>query len=301
MCHLCYDTPPLALAVVDTDLVWSPVNFFYIGPDQTRLTPAVERTKKYSITICVSPIFGNFSDVLGLVEWVELNRILGVDFFVFYVTDISINCKNILEYYVKTGIALIVPWNILKYVKAEELDYYGQQAATNDCLQRVKWQSDYLLSIDLDEFVIPKKQTDFTLFDIMFALPEFSVLMFRHALYFNVNGKSKGQGKLKTQRDVCRTSEVQEKGVRSKILMKPEAVLKHGVHDTWENIFGEEIVVDPEIALLHHYRKNSGYAEGQTLFVVDSSAKKYQNMLENSIAVTKKKLKQLYTIDINYK
>ena len=65
-------------------------------------------------TICLAPVHGE-SDFNRLVEFVEMNRILGVQKFVFYIMNKKHNGASFLEYldfYKHTGIVDIYNWDM---------------------------------------------------------------------------------------------------------------------------------------------------------------------------------------------
>lgn len=87
-------------------------------------------------------------------EFIELNRILGVEHFTFYNHTIGEQVNCILKDYVNKNIVTLLPWQ-LNMVSQKEIRTEGLFAALNDCLYRSMYKYSHVLLIDLDEFIIP--------------------------------------------------------------------------------------------------------------------------------------------------
>lgn len=103
---------------------------------------------------------------LHLVAWIELNRILGVNHFVFYSYEITRDMARALAYYRKQQLVTVLEWNLhvnLNTTSSSDEKSFRtlyahiahQVAANNDCLNRVGNVYRYLLFLDLNELVIP--------------------------------------------------------------------------------------------------------------------------------------------------
>ena len=115
-------------------------------------------------TLCVAPFHGQVPRRHKLTEWIEFNRILGVELFVFYTYRIKVADLNILHYYMKQGVAEIHPWKPLP--KRRMHFYFAQMAAINDCVMRHRTNTEFIAIFDLDEFIIPRQDTDKTWADV---------------------------------------------------------------------------------------------------------------------------------------
>jgi len=241
-----------------------------------------------------SPLHASFDQTWRLVEWIVLNQILGVEHFVFYIESISDEVSQVLEYYQNEGIVDIVYWPINTYSDPNiVLDYYGQQAATNDCLYRLKDVSEFMISIDLDEFIIPQNIADITLQDMMFRMPDSSKYMFRHAGFNPASVLPmdfSNEERLLTQEIVFRDSDIKPKSTRTKVMVRTKDVYAFGVHDTWGLKRGETTVADPEIGLLHHYRLHN--VDKTALYVKHTAALKYAEQLKSQMWSVKHNFKK---------
>lgn len=94
------------------------------------------------IGICVKPMHFDYDQAVHLMEFIELNSILGVEHFTFYNHTIGSHATCILNHYMrqesenKSKITInILPWD-LRMRSQKEIRTEGLFAALNDCLYR---------------------------------------------------------------------------------------------------------------------------------------------------------------------
>ncbi|XP_034024948.1 uncharacterized protein LOC117509385 isoform X1 [Thalassophryne amazonica] len=107
----------------------------------------------------------DFTNVLQLVQSLEVLRILGVSRVVVYKTSCSPETQRLLDYYTNTGFVEVIPWSITRFVNVSrswlpqhgpgDLHYFGQITALNDCLYRYMYQTRYMALHDVDELILP--------------------------------------------------------------------------------------------------------------------------------------------------
>ena len=118
-----------------------------------------------TFTICLRPIHFRETAAYDIVEWVEYYRLMGVDYFIIYNFTSDPLTDKILNYYVDSGIMEVVQWHLPHHV-IPSIQYYelkkykgqtttGQFAMLNDFLYRVYWSTEYVINVDLDEFIVP--------------------------------------------------------------------------------------------------------------------------------------------------
>ena len=220
---------------------------------------------KRNFSICVAPLNSNYSRAYELIEWVELNRLLGSQFFTFYNYSFANNIQHVLSYYSERGLAEVLPWNLPTSVQdPEKIHYYGQLAALNDCLYRNRYKTKYLAFIDLDEFIIPRQESDQTWSDMFNRFPDASAYMFRNT-FFGINWQQNSDNYsfkdiarlygLTTLTKFQRSSAIYPDNWRSKVIVQPLKVETVGIHNVWEYAEdGGTHIVREEDGLLHHYR-----------------------------------------------
>lgn len=223
------------------------------------LAPVISYKPRF-LSACLSPLHNYFDDYKRLIEWIELNRILGIEFFSIYCEKVGKNVEKALQHYRWQGIVEVVNWDI----PISDIHYHGQLAAINDCLYKNKARTEYLMITDVDEFIIPQHQDYYTLPKMMAAIGEWkSVYMFRHTRLYEVNGtdtKSDMTNRLSSQTALYR-SYINRAQIRSKLIVATDETATLGIHEVWAlNLRGAQHsyhVVDPTIGLLHHYRSGS--------------------------------------------
>ncbi|KAH3700007.1 hypothetical protein DPMN_074970 [Dreissena polymorpha] len=125
-------------------------------------------SKRVTLTASVPPIQSFYSDHEQVVEWVELNKVMGVQYFNFYVNNISKPVEQVREHYVHERLARVLYWKLP--ISQNERHYFGQLAAINDCLYRRKLESDWTQCVDLDEFVVYQRNTPLSLPLLLYEL-----------------------------------------------------------------------------------------------------------------------------------
>ena len=201
---------------------------------------------------------------------IELNRILGADHIVFYNHTIQTNVEKVLDYYKKLGIVEVQQWNLPMGVDTWpkrnphiEVHYFAQIAALNDCLNRHRYQSKFIVFQDLDEFIIPRKVLNWT--EMMSVMPpNRASYMFRNTFFRkdypdigNFSNSALAQKyKLVTLLKQTREAKIFTRKHRSKYMVNPRRVEVVGIHSISRarKAGGGEHYVEPTDALLHHYR-----------------------------------------------
>ena len=138
----------------------------------------------------MSPLHHSGLSSIEMIEWLELNMIMGVNFFTFYNFSASEHLFNVLEYYRSSGKIEMLAWTLPTIEKQEgtwtiDIHYYGQLAALNDCLYRNKARSKFVALFDLDEFIVPQNPDVLTWMEMLEQLPKASAYLFRNSFYIS--------------------------------------------------------------------------------------------------------------------
>nr|XP_015806285.2 uncharacterized protein LOC107379850 [Nothobranchius furzeri] len=122
-------------------------------------------TFQYKFTVCFTTMY-EFTNVLQLVQSLEMLQLLGVNRVVLYKTSCSADVQRVLDSYTENGLVEVIPWSLSKYLtvsrKADpnkspgDLHYFGQIAALNDFLYRYRYRSRYVALHDVDELILPQ-------------------------------------------------------------------------------------------------------------------------------------------------
>lgn len=211
--------------------------------------------------VCVKPLHYEFNLALQMIEFVELNRILGVNRFTFYNHSIGPDVDCVLRSYSAEGVVRMLPWK-LDIVSQKEIRTEGIFAAINDCLYRNMNSVKYLVVIDTDEFIVPHKHDHLAAMmqelrskTDMAKAGSYSFMNAFFYLQWPNDTNSKGLLPLVTLMKTRRRSRFHPHKQRSKYMVVPPFVVELGNHFVWEFVAGKGTVnVAPEVGFLHHYR-----------------------------------------------
>lgn len=112
--------------------------------------------KDVHVFLAIVAIFKNEDPYL--LEWIEFHRLMGVSHFFLYDNGLEKSSAELLSPYEKTGIVTRIPFPNLPGLKDSHNKLYTlnvQQLAYGDCLLRFRQHYQYLIMLDLDEFIYP--------------------------------------------------------------------------------------------------------------------------------------------------
>ncbi|XP_040190475.1 beta-1,4-galactosyltransferase galt-1-like [Rana temporaria] len=126
-----------------------------------------------NFTVCISTLYGNYNNVLQMIQSIEMYKILGASKITIYNTNCSQDLNKVLRHYVDEGTLEVVPWPIDRHLQTSkewhyynglnaEIGYFGQTATLNDCLYRNMYKSKFVLLNDIDEIILPIKDWDWS-------------------------------------------------------------------------------------------------------------------------------------------
>ncbi|XP_077334779.1 beta-1,4-galactosyltransferase galt-1-like [Lithobates pipiens] len=149
-----------------------------------------------NFTVCISTLFANYSNVLQMIQSIEMYKILGASKVTIYKTNCSQDVDKVLRHYIDEGTLEVVPWPIDRHFQTSdkwhyfeglnaEIGYYGQTASLNDCLYRNMYKSKFLLINDIDEIILPIKDQDWSslMENLQNKYPNTSVFRFESHLF----------------------------------------------------------------------------------------------------------------------
>ncbi|KPI94380.1 hypothetical protein RR46_04448 [Papilio xuthus] len=157
-CPLTDDLNSLSVVSIVTEPCDDPSNAFVLNPKDGIIN------YKRSFTICVKDMKFTNNIARNLVEWIEANKILGVDRIDAYIDEINKETEEVLLYYKNQGYVRL--FNVpIKHTRNRTLWQRRRDhlITYNDCLYRNLAESEYILPLDVDEILLPK---------IAFNLPE---------------------------------------------------------------------------------------------------------------------------------
>ena len=208
--------------------------------------------------VCIeSPLF-NMKDVQLIIQTIEMNRILGAEWFTFYIHSASQDVIQVLEDYAKEGVVEVVKSTIPNI----NVHYYGQQVLLQDCAYRNMYKVRHLVYTDLDEIIVPQKDQNWS--QMITAMDRKSIGEF-HIRQVTLVGKS-----IPETLSICNsTREIEIPRFmkftkqsppyplpkRAKLIIKPETFAQIAIHGPCQLLKGYSTYAVPsEVALLYHFR-----------------------------------------------
>lgn len=227
------------------------------------------------IGVCVKPMHFHYNKTLELIEFIELNKILGVTKFTLYNDTVSPEVNCALEYYkTEEKSVVVLPWR-LNIDSQTEIRTEGLFAALNDCLYRNMNDFRYLMLIDFDEFIVP--HTNDTLPQMLAHVDAQKIIVtgnigrygvkvppqpkvtsaysFQNAFFYLQFADDQEAGSpMRVLRKTRRKSKFNPQKQRSKYICVPRNVKEAGNHFIWEFGRGSNLNVPTKYGYLHHYR-----------------------------------------------
>lgn len=302
-CHLPNSMVPVAVSLTSKKCM-TPNNLLPVR------SHVVNDKDKKRFTVCIAPLFGRYNRTSELIQWIELNRIIGADYFVFYNYSTSIYVDRVLNFYVRKGLVEVVHWNVSNFSIEYQMHYFGQHAAMNDCLMRMKNISEFVVNSDLDEVLVPHSKYS-TWNDIVKHKPNYGGYLFRHSFFrLNWNNTEKEFPKkdsavkynLFTVLKSRRESTIDPPKNRSKYFCRSNVTESMGTHEIFKlKASWHSYTLAPETGLVQHYRIIYIDANGTIIpdpynqvknLIDDTIYSKYKDTLIENIIRTYTEIKQ---------
>ena len=250
---------------------------------------------KVNFTVCVQPFHYRYANVLAFVEWIELNLLLGAEYFTFYNYSLNPKMNHVLEWYSKRGYAEVIQWPLpMRVEKNSEIAFCGQILAQNDCHYRNKFKSVFTVHIDLDEFIIPRNQKERTWHQVIARLPVADMYTFLNTFFklewADTNTSFPGKDiavsyGLNTLLKLVREEKISPAYQRSKFMARTEGVISLAVHDAIKTKHNNKFVVPVNDGLVQHYR-NWENPEDPKKRTKDTTIMKYKDDLIRKVQET---------------
>ncbi|XP_055332181.1 uncharacterized protein LOC129584103 [Paramacrobiotus metropolitanus] len=213
--------------------------------------------------LCGPIIFGNYSDAGALNRFIRYYTGLGISRIFLCVKAVSADVMRLLQLYRKKQVVEIMNWNLM--VDEHAIHYNGQIAAINECyLRAAKEGFDYVLTVDLDEFVILSQNTSIS--ELM-EHGSLDCVNIRSTLARVIditsdpsqNSKALSNSNIqKSKRMFQRQDHINEPNDRSKYICRTQSVLMAGIHYPYQIHPETKILTAAPVnkALVLHFRRN---------------------------------------------
>lgn len=228
--------------------------------------------KRFTYGVCLHQgLYGSGRSQL-LVDWIELNIVLGAEIITLYIQDVPESYYTAVLPYIKRGIVEVLDWKLKPPLIPGYTKNWGQTGVVNECIYRNLYRVKYLALMDIDEFVIPRKH--FTVVAMLKDIEKFrkgrkpATFVFYNTWFYN-DGTSLPEVSTANK---ClykswpryytftqRTSDpvAEDKHYKChKMIVKTEAVISSRYHWPTKTFKGYTKMyhVSPKYGLLHHYR-----------------------------------------------
>lgn len=212
--------------------------------------------------VCVqTPLYGKLN-MQSIYEFIEVNKLLGVSRFTIY-TQIKVDQFSSLSKWYGSGhhdgISIdVIQWPSV-FKRSTPVHYYGELLAIHDCLYRNMHKVKYLAFIDIDEVIVPVK--DSSLKDMMnrISSPKMAGYSFDNVL-MSVPKTPQHLSKCDSiqvpkyirtyQRYACEYKHPR----RSKVIVHPDRVAHLDIHSICHHSSYSKLAVGHDIGVLYHYR-----------------------------------------------
>lgn len=236
--------------------------------------------QKKPFAVCVKQLEFVDDETMKIIEWIEILLIMGVDKIFIYVIKLHPNMMRALKYYESRGkikIEMIAEPKGLPS-KEESLTQWTQNEliSLNDCLYKHMNEYDYLVPLDIDEVIIPKRSEDRNWNDLLNRTKAranfrpFSAYVARNVFFLSDNiHENETQAEVPKDfhflQHVYRASNFSEHGVGVKTFQDTERVLAMHNHFPMYCI-GKNTIdfkrIDESDGQLQHYRRGcDNYSE----------------------------------------
>ncbi|XP_053551563.1 uncharacterized protein LOC128642792 [Bombina bombina] len=256
-----------------------------------------------NFTVCISTMFGNYSNTLQFIQTIEMYKLLGAQRVMIYLHSCSPQMEEVLKYYIKEGVVEVVPWPIDRYLKPSKswlypnddthIGYYGQVTTLNDCIYRNMYRSKFVLLNDIDEIILPFKHDNW---DIMMESlekqhPEVGIFLFENHIFpitvttdghfsdisnwINVPG-------INIMQHVHREPDRPDFFNAKKMIVNPRKVIQTSVHSALKS-YGPSENVSNKTALVYHCRGPLQAALARESLIEDKTIWRYNVSLINNV------------------
>ena len=261
-------------------------------------------TKNYTFGACLHNALYNAVDPQRVMEWIEVQRLLGAETITIYFQDDLEDVYNAILPYVREGIIEVYNWGLRPPVIKGDTRAHAQRSVINECVYRNLYSTKYMVLCDIDEYIIP--QSDMMTWHDMLKqmgnltnLDHYASYSFYNTRFFD-SKEHLPEAKLLSRMCsnisiplwVNRTDRLvhPEIEINLKTIYQLQGVKSGNVHNvnTWRKGYMKRYQVPTDVGLLHHYRigpsdMNLKYETLHNVTIMSKYAKTVLSRLEKRI------------------
>ena len=239
--------------------------------------PAIHAKIEHEFGVCVSISFGEY-DFAIISEWLEFSRLFGVTEVNIYNASMPIKMNRIFDVYKRTGLLQVhqMPPPVPDY--SGRGSSIGSPASLNDCMLRNAYRYRYIVVIDLDEMIIPRKHSNYS--SMLKAIDQASNLSepsisytFRNLYFLKDIASDQNQPEYLTTMRYRKRAKTSGYLFGPKSLINPLYCLSVFNHYCWVRFPGIAfftVDVPTDLAMSHHY-KVCGFSKEKCASLVNES------------------------------
>ncbi|XP_071088347.1 uncharacterized protein [Haliotis cracherodii] len=218
------------------------------------------------LALCGKTLFGKDLRPQRLVEWIEIQKILGVDKILIFDLDNPESIRKIFRYYSKEGILEVQPFELpgrIDSVAYRDLykhrhDHDGQFSQDEsfvllDCRERLSGYS-WVMGIDADEIILPRKNVTLKPFikELTAKHPQAAGFHFYMMFHYTSHGKTRNHSSGMEHLEYSRSTPPQWKAY--KYFYIPDRVVIPSTHLVNAKAPYTVPRVSPSVGVIHHVR-----------------------------------------------
>ena len=223
-----------------------------------------ESTPRKGMAVCVSVSYWMI-EPYKIVEWMELQRLLGVDRIVVYNNSLAHQSLKVLEHYAKTDYLDLRQSHNFLSDRGEQTFHLHMSPVINDCMYRYMYRYKHIMVIDFDEVIVPHLGD--SLVEVLRAIeqqetdyhPARSYVFQNAYFFFNHKPDTSQNIHFRTLKYRVR-QELSAVGYSAKSIIDPMSCYAMHNHYCWGvtklyEVGNYRTFVPPELAFLHHYKR----------------------------------------------
>ncbi|XP_075041996.1 beta-1,4-galactosyltransferase galt-1-like [Mixophyes fleayi] len=256
-----------------------------------------------NFTVCISTMFGNYSNVLQFIQTMEMYQILGAHRVMIYLNNCSSQVEKVMQYYIAEGVLEVIPWPIQRYLRPDhawlysangkDIGYYGQLATLNDCIYRNMYRTKFVVLNDIDEIILPfKHQTwDSMVESLQQQNPRVGIFLFENHIFPQTVATDRNFSNISSWKSlpgfnilqyVHREPDRVDYFNARKMIVDARKVIQTSVHSVLKHI-GGFTKVPVKTALVYHCRGSLQKKINKTSLIEDKTIWRYNASLIRNV------------------
>ncbi|CAN2390439.1 Glycosyltransferase family 92 [Pristimantis euphronides] len=227
-----------------------------------------------NFTVCISTMYGNYSNVLQFIQTIEMYQILGAQRVMIYLNSCSPQMEKAMQYYIARRVLEVIDWPIERYLRPgkswrhsvdpKDIGYYGQLATLNDCIYRNMYRTKFVLLNDIDEIILPFSHMswDTLMSSLQQQNPNVGIFLFENHFFPQTVPTDGNFSDISSWKDVPgynilqyvhREPDRPNYFNARKLIVDPRKVIQTSVHSILKG-YGGQVQVSLKTALVYHCR-----------------------------------------------